>query len=381
MAAICAEPRRLRTWTLAIGVVLGCGLLYLLKLTLPGQQVGVAIGYVATGGITLSQMIQSVASVSLPLLPAAIVAGLWWRGQWKRSDIAIGAELGLLVVGYQVFQWFHDGTIPLVLLDDLANQRGVPGTALPNYPLFGTRPLLFGDAAWLVILGFALVASIVVMAVAAGIVGACVRRYDRSLRAIGAGLGSPIGVLALFSCATAVGLTLYGFHWPVFDRYYWPLIPPAATILLYLPSSSAWRAAAPTSGRTAIAAAPVAAAFVGAALLSVIFMLNSFAFDSARWRAGEALTQLGVSPDEVDAGYEWVGSHAPALPNSVQPGSGLTIYEAYFPGYRACGLVSSDAVGPPGYQFVASETYSLDLIGGPTERLYLYRGTSTDCPS
>jgi 4-amino-4-deoxy-L-arabinose transferase-like glycosyltransferase len=378
-AAICAEPRRRRFWALAIGVALGCGLLYLLKLTLPGQQVGATVGSVGTGGITVTQLIQSVPSVSLPLLPAAILAGLWWRGQWKRSDIAIGAELGLLVVGYQLFQWYHDGTIPLVLLVDLANQRGVPGTALPNYPLFGTRPLLFGDAAWLVVLGVALVASIVVMMVAAGIAGACARRYGRSLRAIRNALGSPIGLLVLFSGGTAVGLTLYGFHWPIFDRYYWVLIPPAATILLYLPRSSVWRRAAPAHPGRAIVAAPIAAALVGVTFVSVTFMLNSFAFDSARWRAGETLTQLGVRPDEVDAGYEWVGSHAPVLPDSVQPGSGLTIYETYFPGYRACGLVSSDAVGPPGYEPVASEGYSLDLIGGPTEYLYLYRGTSPDC--
>jgi hypothetical protein len=382
LAAICAQPGRLRIWALAIGVALCCGLLYLLRLTLPGQQIGVSIAYVvATGGITLSQLIQSVSSVSLPLLPAAILAGLWWRGQWKRSDIAIGTELGVLVVGYQLFQWYHDGTIPLVLLGDLANQRGVPGTALPNYPLFGTRPLLFSDAAWLVVIGVALVASIVVVSVAAGIVGASVRRYGRSLRAIGEALGSPIGVLALFSGGTAVGLTLYGFHWPVFDRYYWPLIPPAATILLYLPRSSVWRRAAPAHARKVTVAAPIAATFVGVTFVSVTFMLNSFAFDSARWRAGETLTQLGVRPDEVDAGYEWVGSHALAVPDSVQSGSGLTIYEAYFPGYRACGLVSSDMVGPPGYELVASQSYSLNLIAGPTEHLYLYRGTSPDCHS
>jgi len=379
VAAICAEPRRRRIWAQAIGVALCCLALYLVKLTLPGQQIGVAIAYVATGNTTLSQLIQSVSSVSLPLLPAAILAGLWWRGQWKRADIAIGTELGLLVVGYQLFQWYHVGTIPPVLLDDLANQRGVPGTALPNYPLFGTRPLLFGDAAWLAVCGLALVASVVVIMVAAGIVGACVRRYDRSLRAIREALGSPIGVLVLFSSGTAVGLTLYGIHVPVFDRYYWPLIPPAATILLLVPRSGVGRHAAPSYARKVAAAAPIAAVFIGITFVSVTFMLNSFAFDSARWRAGETLTQLGLRPDEVDAGYEWVGSHAPTLPDSVQPGSGLTIYETYFPGYRACGLVSSDKVGPPGYALVASESYSLNLIAGPTKQLYLYRATSPDC--
>jgi hypothetical protein len=127
--------------------------------------------------------------------------------------------------------------------------------------------------------------------------------------------------------------------------------------------------------------APIGATLLGLTLVSVIFMLNSFAFDSARWHAGEKLAQLGVAPDELDAGYEWVGSHAPSLPDSVKPGTGLTFYEAYFSGYRACGVVTSDMWAEPGYELVGTESYSLNLIAGPTEPLYLYRATSPDCAS
>ena len=90
-------------------------------------------------------------------------------------------------------------------------------------------------------------------------------------------------------------------------------------------------------------------------------MLNSFAFDSARWRAGEHLAQLGVAPDELDAGYEWVGSHAPSLAIRSGRGSGLTFYEGFFSGYLACGVVSSDPWTDPGYQLVGTESYSTSI--------------------
>ena len=125
----------------------------------------------------------------------------------------------------------------------------------------------------------------------------------------------------------------------------------------------------------------VGVTLVGLTLVSLIFMLNSFAFDSARWSAGQQLARLGVAPDELDAGYEWVGAHATSLPDSVQPGLGLTFYENFFPGYRLCGIVSSGHWDDPGYELVGTEDYSLNLIAGPTEHLYLYRATGPDCRS
>ena len=247
--------------------------------------------------------------------------------------------------------------------------------------LFGTRPLLFSDVSWLVLSGVALLASVLALVVAAGIAGSLIRRYKGSIRGAIRALGTPAGVVALFSCFFGVGLAAYGTRLAVYDRYYWPLIPPLATLVLYVPAALASRGPlhAPTSGFRV--AAPVVAAFAGVTLVAAVFMLNSFAFDSARWRAGEQLAQLGVAPDEIDAGYEWVGSHAPFLADLVTPTSGLTFYEGYFSGYLACGVVSSNTWTDPGYQLVGTESYDLNLIVGPTEYLYLYRSTSPDCAS
>jgi hypothetical protein len=377
LAVVCAEPRRVQTWAVVLGAAGSCVLLVVLKSTLPGQDLGSPVGYVSTG-IDLSQLVEALACVSLALLPAIIVALVRSRRSWRQADMVIGAELGIIVIAYQLFEWYQNGTIPVVFLNNLANQRGVPGW---QQVLLGTRPLLFADASWLVLSGIALVASVLGLIVVAGVGGSLIRRYKRAAPGAVKALGTPVGVVALFSCLFGLGIAVYGVHWAVADRYYWPLIPPAATLLLYLPAGlgSRSRLHSPMTGFRVAGA--VAATFAGVTLVAVILMLNSFAFDSARWRAGEQLAQLGVAPDELDAGYEWVGSHAPSLANSVRPGFGLTFYEGYFSGYLACGVVSSDTWTEPGYDLVGTESYSLNLIAGPTELLYLYRATSPACAS
>ena len=373
LAAICVDPRRVPTWSFVVGLAGWCALLVVLKSVLPGQHLGTPVAQVSVG---FGQLLQALGTVSLALLPATIVAFVHWRRSWKRADALIGAELGIVIVVFQLIEWYRTGEMPLVLLGSLASQQGVPGPL----ELFGTRPLLFGGPAWLVLSGVALASSFLALTVGAGIAGSLIRRYKGSLRAAARALGSPAGVLVLFCLVFGLGLALYGVVLGVFDRYYWPLIPPAATLLMWLRADRSY-GIDPRSTIRPGAAVAVVASLLGLALVSVTFMLNSFAFDSARWHAGETLAQLGVPPDEIDAGYEWVGSHAPSLADSVEPGLGLTYYEGYFSGYRACGVVSSETWSDPGYALVGTEVYSLNLIAGPTETLYLYRATSKECVS
>ncbi|HLY12829.1 MAG TPA: hypothetical protein VKR24_00645, partial [Candidatus Limnocylindrales bacterium] len=377
LAAICAEPRRVQTWTVALGAAASCLLLVVVKSTLPGQDLGSPVGYVSTG-IDLSQLVEALACVSLALLPAILIALVHSRRTWRRADMVIGAELGFLVIAYQLFEWYQNGTIPIVFLNNLANQRGVPGW---QQVLLGTRPLLFSDVAWLALSGLALVASVLGLIVGAGVAGSLIRSYRRSLRGAAEALGTPVGMVALFSGLFGGGIAVYGVHWAVSDRYYWPLVVPMATLLLYLAAEAASRSQIDASIAKLKVTGLAAAALTGIGLVAVVLMLNSFAFDSARWRAGEQLAQLGVAPDELDAGYEWVGSHAPSLANSVRPGSGVTFYEGYFSGYLACGVVSADIWSDAGYELVGTESYALNLVAGPTELLYLYRSTSPECAS
>ena len=120
LAAICAQPRRVQTWAVVLGVAACCALLVVVKSTLPGQDLGSPYGYIGTGA-DLSQLVEALAVVSLALLPVTIVTAVQARRSWKRADMMIGAELGIVVIAYQLFEWHQNGTIPLVFLSGLAN--------------------------------------------------------------------------------------------------------------------------------------------------------------------------------------------------------------------------------------------------------------------
>ena len=370
IAVICAEPRQRRHWMLAMAVICCFALLYLLKATLPGQDLGSRIGYGA-----LSQSTYALSTLSLVLLPAAVIGGARWRRHWKPKDVGIGAEFGLLVVGIRVFQWIQDGTMPDVLMGNLASPWGAPAASY----VIGDRPHLFSTATWAIVGLLALVATVVVSSVAAGIAGAYVRQGRGSSWAVVHRLGSPTGLLLLFAVALVVGLSIYGIKFPLYDRYYWPLVPVAATLFMYRPcrdvlwspvSAPRWKIACPVS---------VAAVLSVLSIFSMIFMLNSFAFDSARWSAGERLVEAGVRPEEIDAGYEWVGYHQPLLPIDSGMFSIQTFYATLWPGRRVCGIVTSEMNSAAGATLVGTVSYQLSLIAGPEEQLYLYHATGTDC--
>jgi hypothetical protein len=370
LAAIIAEPRRLRHWGLAIAAAAYVVILFVLKSTLPGQNLGIPIGL---GG--LMQSTHAMSSVSLILLPAALVGGARWRRSWKRRDVAVGAELGLLVIGVRVLQWFHDGVMPAVMLGNPASPWGA-GT---NQYLIGGRPLLFSDAMWAVMGMLALVATVLVLSVCTGIAGAYLRRYRGSWSTLIDRLGSPVGLLVSYSIAVAVGLTLYGLRYPLFDRYYWPLVPVVATLLMRGPQGHPSHVAMAGGELKRAITAPVIAAFSLITIVSLIFMLNSLAFDSARWRGGERLVQLGVAPENVDAGYEWVGYYQPDLPGALEIIPTQSFYETLWQGRRECGIVTSAREGPTGAALVGTVAYRLFLVTGPEELLSLYRVTSADC--
>jgi Dolichyl-phosphate-mannose-protein mannosyltransferase len=371
VGAILAEPRRLRHWILAGAVISSCALLFFLKAALPGQDLRSG-----SDGGAISQSIYALSSVALVLLPVALIGAYRWRHEWKRIDVAIGAELGFLVVVIRVIQAYGGGAIPPVIMGDLASQWGVP---VPGIAI-GSRPVLFTQGVWAFIGVVALVATVVVLAIGTGIAGAYLRQC-RSVNGLIQRLRSPLGLLVLFTSAIVVGLTFYGLRFPLFDRYYWPLVPAAAILFLYRPRRS--RSVIDTTRiRNSVGQAiPLAAILSLLSVVSMIFMLNSLAFDAARWRAGERLVELGVAPEEVDAGYEWVGFFQPVLPAARDFVATQTLYQDLWPGRRECGIVSSSKEGLPGSGLVGTEAYSLFLVMGPEETLYLYRLVEPACLS
>lgn len=371
VGALCAGPRQLKHWLLAAGVVGACAALYLVKASLSGQ------GFATpAGGGAISQSMYALSSVSLVLLAAALVAGPRMRQRWKRLDVAIGAEIGLLVVAIRAFQAVATLSMPPVILGVLASQFGVPAPGIA----VGARPALFPPVVWGFVGLVALAATVIVPATAAGIAGGFLRR-NRSVRGLAQRLGTPVGPLIMFAVAVEVGLTVFGLNAPIFDRYYWPIIPVAAILLLRTPASEAASVAEPELRGQARVGRPAAAILALLGVVSVVFLANSASYDGARWKAATQLAQLGVSPETIDAGYEWVGFHQPDLPLPNDLVSRSTFYEKYWPGRRQCGIVSNVDDPPSGAEHVGTLDYSLLLFGGPHRQLFVFRLTEPDCLS
>ena len=118
VAALCLEPRR-RYWLIAIALGLACAGVYVWRATLPGQFGD--LPFYANG---VARIIEAIFSASLVLSPAAILAAARWRHHWRRFDLIVGVELGLVLVGLRVIQWVSTGEMPVILLDNLARRSG-----------------------------------------------------------------------------------------------------------------------------------------------------------------------------------------------------------------------------------------------------------------
>jgi hypothetical protein len=372
LAAVCAEPRRIRNW--AIGVVVLA--VFVVVHTWRSTLAGVIDDAPFTPG-SIQRLIPALSTVAFVTSPAAILAWSRWRGRWRRIDLIIGAELGLAIVLEPLVTLLLNRSVPGVLLKNLTTQWGTPG---PEF-LIGGRPLLFSDSAWLAINVVAIAAVVVTTTVCAGIAGVLLRRWRHSPGTLIRQIGSPAGVLLAFTVSVGGGLFLYGLGFHLYDRYLWAVAVPLAALLLYVPDAP--QAEQPTTvGRDRKTARMVTAGLFGGTLgvLSLLLLLNSHAFDAARWRAGERLIELGVPASEIDAGYEWVGYHAESNANAARPVQGLTWYEGWWKSFRPCGLVSSEPSSDPATRLLETTQYQLNLVAGPVETLYLYARGGPGCP-
>jgi hypothetical protein len=367
LAALLADMRRLRYWALAAAVACAyAGLIIIRSALIPVGQPSIP-----TTGSSF-QIAQAAATVSLVLAPAALIGAARWCARWHRPDLAIGVELAVLAIAPQLLSLLPFGVPMPVFLPNLLSQRGSP----QQHVFLGERPLLFAETAWAALSVVGVVACFVTMAAAAGIAGTVIRRHRGSLQQVMTAVGSPSGVLGLFPLAVVTGLSLFGLISPLFDRYFWPAVPPLAVILLGVASGPA--PAVRGMWRQVRLAAPLAAtSLVLTGSVAVALALNAAALDAALWRSGETLVRAGVRADEIDAGYTWFGYHATGpISDGV---SSKAFYRAYWPAFHECGVVMSDPEVQPGTELVGTESYSLYLIAGSSEQLYLFRRTDVAC--
>ena len=294
-------------------------------------------------------------TMGLVLSPVALIAARRWWPYWRRRDVFVGLLAGWVVTLGMV----RLGLFPHVLLYDLVTQWGAPAAG----NLLGDRPKLFGDEAWSLFAVIALVATVLLGGVIGGIAGVHVRRARANPAGIRRSLGSPPGLLLVYGVFVLAGLSLFGLVGWLFDRYLWPVIPPLAALLLYVPADlvdeapgsargrrDRRRAVPPLIRRAALPAAAVC--LVVLAVMSAGFLLNTNAYDGARWRAAERLVGRGFTPATVDAGPEWTDSHQAGLAIVTTPLDGLKSWHKWWhkswPDLHVCAYVASSDFRTPG---------------------------------
>lgn len=370
VAAIVREPRSRTTWLITGVVVAWCVGLIAWRAGLPGQ-----LGDIALRRDAAIRLLRATATLALVLLPAATVVLARRPMAWSRRGAVVGGAVGIALLGGLILAWSVGSGVTAVLLENLLSPYGVPGAAY----MVGGRPLVLPDPVWLTLNAIAAAALPLVALTIGGLSGDVIVQEGGSVRRLLARLGTPAGSLVLFVCFVAAGLVVFGVQWWIYDRYLWPLVPPLA-ILLLAPVVRAAAAGDPARlGLRRVKHAAAIGAGVTLAAVAMLLMLNSMAFDAARWHAGERLEALGFDPGEIDAGYEWVGAHSTSRSSAAHPVARPIWYRGWWPDFRACAIASSIADPSPGLVAVGTLEWNVLAIAGPTATMHLYRAEDAAC--
>ena len=182
----------------------------------------------------------------------------------------------------------------------------------------------------------------------------------------------PDALLVLFLAIYAAELVVYSLVGHMFDRYLFPVVPVSAILLL--------QGASHTRLGRSHAVAHSALAWLAVSAFAIA--ANSFAYDAARYRAGQAAVAMGYEAQTVDAGLEWVGYHSDGIIISGDRTYGLMPYDDLWSTSPPCAVLSNSPLKNPSYRLLRVDraAYQQYLFLGPAEPLYLYGATSRNCP-
>jgi len=359
IAAWARSPASERVRLAVLSAIFAIGLVGVLALSSSATGSRVP-GTIKLGGLVV--LGPAFATFAAVLLPATLLLFGRRMARFSREQIVVGIALASLLI--------FDPNGPL--LGNLWTQFGYAG----NNVLLGGRGPLFGATAWGLSRQIALFAAILAaIAVLSVVQGSVVRATSRSnARALVVRLASRRdGPLILFLLGYAAELVLFTLIGGLFDRYLYPMVPVAAILLL--------RSAQPLRfGRShAFAHGAFAWLIVSAFLVTA----NSFAYDAARFREGEAAVALGYEATVVDAGYEWVGIHGTGMPRSELIPGGLTWWQDLWPSFRPCAMLSNTPLELEDYELIRENraAYRQYLLVGPAQPLYLYGAHMEGCPT
>jgi hypothetical protein len=296
------------------------------------------------------------------LLPAAALAMGRRMANFSPHHVILGAGL----VGFTLIL----PTGPLV--GQLWMADGLVGNAL----LGGSRDPIIGATAWALSEQLAIFAAILVAALALRWGRRNLARVDSLATAMAVPIWiarsreAPL-VLFLFAYAGGLAVLISMSYYPL-DRYLFPMVPAAAILLL--------RGSAEPS-RFGRSHAFSHAAFAWLVVSAFVIATNSFAYDAARYRAGEAAVAMGYDARTVDAGYDWVGYHASAAGNSGSGTDGLMWYDDAMLA-RPCAVLSNSPLDLVAFRLIHinRSAYLQYLFFGPDEPLYLYGALANGCP-
>ena len=427
-----ARARRAGYGALLAALLAACAGLYLWGRGLPGVQ-GTSFGVPGTAALrAIASAYFCTCLAVAPLLPGlarrtvALVArqpsgggrlsahasllAHTWRGPAGRARTQAGVAAALGAAGVTATGlWLLAGPARTLLPGNYLTRQG----ALAGDVLNGTRPALFPVAVW---------DGLEVVALAGGaVLAACIAAYAATPagthalqvpprgapgRRLAAALAGPKGLVGTFTAMSALVLAGYGLvaRGALWDRYTWPVVFGAAVLALpaHEAGNGSWpaRASAVAPGGNAatahafaerqrpraLAASRLAAAALATLLAAqaVVTTLNADAFDGARWRAGLAAAAAGLPASTVDAGFEWVGTHARAgvVPHRTVAGvpGYYSWYDQMVPGFRECAVVTASPSTNPGLVLIGTTSYDELGFAGP-EKLFTYAVTSTPgCP-
>jgi hypothetical protein len=324
-------------------------------------------------------VIPAILTVSAILLPALILA----IGRQIQTITSAQLLLGIGTVGLSFVApwgaWTGGG-------GNFWTSSGLVGDGL----LRGTREVVVGDLAWAFSTQLAGIAGIFMATLTIGWVHqefGVVSSFSSMRAILGRMARAPSGLLGTFILISVGGLVAFAAVYGVWDRYLYPLVPAIAILIL------GWRPEAFRFGRSVVFSQ---AAFSWLALSAFVLAANSFAYDAARWREGEAAVAMGYDARTVDAGYEWVGYHAIGAGGQGGGDRGQAWFEHLMVPAPLCVIVSNsppDSAEPlldKGLVPVAGNysllsvnptAYRLYLFFGEAEPLYLYKAVGASCPT
>jgi hypothetical protein len=352
-----------------LSLLAACGLIYFFLAGLPGRP---TIPWQPFSAVSVARVLLAVPALALGLLPAMCIGIVRWWPAWRRREVRIGAYVGMLAAALfyvPAIPAVAAGLTPRIFVGNTLTTVGISTGALD-----GSRPQLFDGTTWTLLNLVGLAGALAASAVGGGVVGGLVFNLSHGGRFK---TSSPRLLLSVFALLYGCGILGWGLLSTMFDRYLWPLALVLPALLLYRPGEDVDEPAA-RARRTAAGVAVLG--FAGLMGISIALALNSFAFDSARWRMGDLAVSQGFAPETVDAGFEWVGAHLTEKANLVAAMESWS-YRNAFPSFRLCALVSSSAIEDPVLRLVTVEerAYKLILVAGPDEPLFLYRVAEPNC--